>query len=179
VGGRIGQFLRAVSSRGKDLSGSGIHDDGADGNLAAPSGGFRLPQGQFHGRRRRSGLQHFDPTLSAWLSSIGAYVKRRMPNCRTCKRMIASSAAPPSCLAPRLSMERSIFIMSDHTYQKIEIVGSSPTSIEDAIQGAVARAAKMHSNMNWFEVVETRGHISNGKVAHYQVVLKVGFRLED
>lgn len=54
-----------------------------------------------------------------------------------------------------------------------------PTSIEDAIQGAVTRAAKMHSNMNWFEVVETRGHISNGKVAHYQVVLKVGFRLED
>lgn len=69
--------------------------------------------------------------------------------------------------------------MSDHTYQKIEIVGSSSTSIEDAIQGAVARAAKMHGNMNWFEVVETRGHISNGQVAHYQVVLKVGFRLED
>ena len=69
--------------------------------------------------------------------------------------------------------------MSDHTYQKIEIVGSSPTSIEDAIQGAVARAAKQYPNMNWFEVVETRGHISNGAVAHYQVVLKAGFRLED
>jgi flavin-binding protein dodecin len=71
------------------------------------------------------------------------------------------------------------FPMSDHTYQKIEIVGSSPTSIEDAIQGAVARAAKQYSNMNWFEVVETRGHITDGKVAHYQVVIKVGFRLED
>ena len=69
--------------------------------------------------------------------------------------------------------------MSDHTYQKIEIVGSSPTSIEDAIQGAVTQASKMHSKVNWFEVVETRGHISGGKVAHYQVVVKVGFRLED
>jgi flavin-binding protein dodecin len=69
--------------------------------------------------------------------------------------------------------------MSDHTYQKIEIVGSSPISIEDAIQGAVARAAKQYNNLNWFEVVETRGHIANGKVAHYQVVIKVGFRLED
>jgi flavin-binding protein dodecin len=69
--------------------------------------------------------------------------------------------------------------LSDHTYQKIEIVGSSPTSIEDAIQGAVARAAKQYPNMNWFEVVETRGHISKGAVAHYQVVIKVGFRLED
>jgi flavin-binding protein dodecin len=179
VGGRIGQFLGAVSSRGKDLSGRGIHDDGADGNLAASGGGFRLRQGQFHGRRRCLGLQHFASGISAWLRGACAGVKRRRPTCRTCKRMIASSAAAPSCLVPRLSMERSIFIMSDHTYQKIEIVGSSPTSIEDAIQGAIARAAKMHSNMNWFEVVETRGHISNGKVAHYQVVLKVGFRLED
>lgn len=69
--------------------------------------------------------------------------------------------------------------MSDHTYQKIEIIGSSSISIEDAIQGAVARAAKMHDHLNWFEVVETRGHISGGKIAHYQVVIKVGFRLED
>jgi flavin-binding protein dodecin len=69
--------------------------------------------------------------------------------------------------------------MSDHVYQKIEIVGSSPTSIEDAIQGAVARAATMHDHLDWFEVVETRGHISGGKVAHFQVVIKVGFRLED
>ena len=69
--------------------------------------------------------------------------------------------------------------MSDHTDQKIELVGSSPLSIEDAIQGAVARAATQYNNMNWFEVVETRGHITNGKVAHYQVVIKVGFRLED
>jgi flavin-binding protein dodecin len=167
MGGRIGQFLGTVSSRRKDLSGCGIHDHCAYGNLAASGGGCRLRQGQFHGWRRRPGLQHLAPALSAWLRSIGAGVKPRMPTCRTCKPMIASSAAAPSCLVPRLSMERSIIIMSDHTYQKIEIVGSSPTSIEDAIQGAVAHAAKMHSNMNWFEVVETRGHISNGKVAHY------------
>jgi flavin-binding protein dodecin len=69
--------------------------------------------------------------------------------------------------------------MSDRNYQKIEIVGSSPTSIEDAIQGAVTRAAKQYNNLDWFEVVETRGHITDGKVAHYQVVIKVGFRLED
>lgn len=68
--------------------------------------------------------------------------------------------------------------MSDHVYKKVEIVGSSKTSIEDAIQTAVKKANESLKNMEWFEVVETRGHISNGTVAHYQVVLKVGFRLD-
>lgn len=68
--------------------------------------------------------------------------------------------------------------MSDHVYKKVEIVGSSKTSIEDAIQTAVTKASESLKNLDWFEVVETRGHISNGKVGHYQVVLKVGFRLD-
>jgi flavin-binding protein dodecin len=67
--------------------------------------------------------------------------------------------------------------MSDNVYKVIEIVGSSTTSIEDAIEGAVARAASTVHDIRWFEVVETRGHVENGKVAHYQVTLKIGFTL--
>ncbi|MGH8355572.1 MAG: dodecin [Pseudomonas sp.] len=64
-----------------------------------------------------------------------------------------------------------------HTYKKIELVGSSPTSIEDAINNALAEAAKSLQHLEWFEVTETRGHIANGAVAHFQVTLKVGFRI--
>lgn len=70
--------------------------------------------------------------------------------------------------------------MTDHhTYKMIELVGSSRTSIEDAIDNALAECAKSVRNMDWFEVVSTRGHIEGGKVGHYQVTLKVGFRLGD
>lgn len=69
--------------------------------------------------------------------------------------------------------------MSEHIYKIIELVGSSPSSIEDAIGNALTRAHKTVHHMDWFEVAETRGHIADGKVAHYQVVLKVGFRLDD
>ena len=69
--------------------------------------------------------------------------------------------------------------MSDHhTYKKLEVVGSSPNTIEEAIENALAECSKTVNNMNWFEVVETRGHIENGKVAHYQVTIKVGFRVK-
>lgn len=68
--------------------------------------------------------------------------------------------------------------MSDNVYAVTEIVGSSTRSVEDAINGAIARAARTLDNLNWFEVIETRGHIEEGKVAHYQVSLKVGFRYE-
>jgi len=68
--------------------------------------------------------------------------------------------------------------MSEHVYKTVELVGSSTKGVEDAIQNAIGRAAKTIRNLNWFEVVETRGHIENGKIVHYQVVLKVGFRLE-
>jgi hypothetical protein len=69
--------------------------------------------------------------------------------------------------------------MPDHIYKVVEIVGSSQTSIEDAIQQAVARASSTLDNLRWFQVVETRGHIQDGKVHHYQVTLKIGFRLEE
>ncbi len=70
--------------------------------------------------------------------------------------------------------------MSDHrTYKKIEVVGTSKVSIEDAIANALAECANSVRNMDWFEVVETRGHIVDGKVAHYQVDLKVGFRISN
>lgn len=68
--------------------------------------------------------------------------------------------------------------MSDHVYKKIELVGSSPKSIEDAVANALNRAKKTVRNMRWFEVVETRGHIEEGKIAHWQVTVKVGFTLE-
>lgn len=68
--------------------------------------------------------------------------------------------------------------MSDNVYKVIEIVGSSPTSIEDAIQGAVGRAAATLHDIRWFEVTETRGHVEDGKVAHFQVTLKIGFTLD-
>jgi len=69
--------------------------------------------------------------------------------------------------------------MSNHIYKKIELVGSSPNSIEEAVQNAVAKAAQSLRNLRWFEVVETRGQIENNTVAHWQVTIKVGFTLED
>jgi len=68
--------------------------------------------------------------------------------------------------------------MSHHVYKVIEIVGSSPTGIEDAVSVAVAKASETVRNLRWFEVVETRGCVENGQVAHYQVLLKVGFTLD-
>lgn len=69
--------------------------------------------------------------------------------------------------------------MSDHIYKKIELTGSSSVSIQDAIEKAVAKAAKTLHDLRWLEVVETRGHIDQGKVAHWQVTIKVGFTLND
>ncbi len=68
--------------------------------------------------------------------------------------------------------------MSDHVYKIVELVGSSPSSIEDAIQTAIRRADQTLRNLRWFEVVQTRGQVENGEVRHYQVVLKAGFTLE-
>jgi flavin-binding protein dodecin len=69
--------------------------------------------------------------------------------------------------------------MSSHTYKIIELVGSSTIGTDDAINNAIAKAAKTVKHLDWFEVIETRGHIVGDKVAHYQVVMKVGFRIED
>jgi hypothetical protein len=64
--------------------------------------------------------------------------------------------------------------MSNHTYKKIELVGSSTKSIEDAVQNALAQAATTDKNLRWLEVVETRAHLEEGKVAHWQVTVKIG-----
>jgi dodecin len=69
--------------------------------------------------------------------------------------------------------------MAEHVYKKIELVGSSPNGFEEAVQNALARASKTIRNMRWFEVTETRGYIDDGKIAHWQVTLKVGFTLEE
>ena len=69
--------------------------------------------------------------------------------------------------------------MPEHVYRIIEVAGSSETSIDDAIRNAVVRAARTLRQVGWFEVLQTRGDVADGKVAHFQVVLKVGFTLED
>ncbi len=69
--------------------------------------------------------------------------------------------------------------MSDHIYKTIELVGSSSKGVEHAVQKAVAKASESVRNLRWFEVLETRGHIEGGLVAHWQVTLKLGFTLED
>jgi flavin-binding protein dodecin len=69
--------------------------------------------------------------------------------------------------------------MSDHVYKSIEITGSSPDGVNQAIERAVAKASESLRRLDWFEVTEIRGHIEEGNVTHYQVTLKVGFRLED
>jgi dodecin len=68
--------------------------------------------------------------------------------------------------------------MSDHIYKTIELVGSSSKGVEDAVQKAVAKAAETVRNLRWFQVVDTRGHIEGGRIAHWQVTLKIGFTLE-
>ena len=68
--------------------------------------------------------------------------------------------------------------MPGHVYKKVEIVGSSDTSIEDAVKGAVERASATLKNLEWFEISELRGHVVNCRVGHYQVVVKLGFSLE-
>jgi hypothetical protein len=66
----------------------------------------------------------------------------------------------------------------NHTYKKIEVIGSSPRSIEDAIKNAIAECNKSLRHLEWFEVVDTRGHIVEGDIAHYQVTVKIGMRIQ-
>jgi len=68
--------------------------------------------------------------------------------------------------------------MSEHTYKIIKLAGSSKESIEGAIENAVAKSDESLEQLRWFEVKETRGHIADGKVAHYQVIIEVGFTLK-
>jgi flavin-binding protein dodecin len=69
--------------------------------------------------------------------------------------------------------------MTDHIYKLIELTGSSTKSTDDAIRNAISKAAKTLEHIDWFEVTQTRGHIEDGRIAHWQVTLKVGFRLND
>ena len=69
--------------------------------------------------------------------------------------------------------------MPDHTYRGTEIVGTSPESVEAAIRNGIDRAAKTLRNLDWFETTEIRGHLVDGAIAHFQVTMKVGFRLDD
>ncbi len=68
--------------------------------------------------------------------------------------------------------------MPEHTYKHIEVTGSSTRSTDDAISSAIAEAARTLNNLHWFEVVDTRGYIEDGKVKHWQATIKIGFRLE-
>ncbi len=68
--------------------------------------------------------------------------------------------------------------MSQHVYKSIELTGSSPKGSDDAIHNAIAKASESVRNIQWFEVIETRGHVADGKIGHWQVTIKVGFTLE-
>lgn len=69
--------------------------------------------------------------------------------------------------------------MTEHVYKLLELTGSSTKSSDDAVQNAIAKASKTMRNMQWFQVTETRGHIDGGRIAHWQVTVKIGFTLED
>ena len=69
--------------------------------------------------------------------------------------------------------------MSNHVYKSVEITGSSPDGVTEAVERAVAKAAETLRNLDWFELIGVRGQIADGRVAHYQATVKIGFRLED
>jgi flavin-binding protein dodecin len=81
-------------------------------------------------------------------------------------------------LAWAASRGQEVTAMSSHVYKHLELTGSSPDSVEAAIRNAIAKANETVRNIQWFEVVETRGHVKDGEVAHWQVTLKLGFTLE-
>jgi dodecin len=84
-----------------------------------------------------------------------------------------------AAVAPQLLRHNGRRAMQDHVYKIVELVGSSETSIEDAVQSAIARASRTLRHLRWFEIAQMRGHVEEGKVQHYQVTLKAGFTLED
>ncbi|HKJ88062.1 MAG TPA: dodecin [Gammaproteobacteria bacterium] len=69
--------------------------------------------------------------------------------------------------------------MSEHVYKTIELTGTSPNSMEEAVSNAISRAGKTLHNLRWFEVIDTRGHIEEGRIAHWQVTVKVNFTLDE
>src|SRR5438105_3031466 len=118
----------------------------------------------------------------------GVPTVRREPRRRkTATGMQADRSTPPEKVGPPAFFEESdqplgqggMTMPDNHVYRIIQVAGSSENSIEDAIQNAVGRASRTLRQVGWFEVLETRGHVEDGKVAHYQVTLKVGFTLDD
>jgi dodecin len=98
----------------------------------------------------------------------------------TTDRTLANSAAGHAgCPSSGQGHIRDDEPMSDHTYRVTEIVGSSPESVDQAIRNGLARAASTLRQLDWFEVTEIRGHLEDGEIGHFQVGMKVGFRLED
>jgi dodecin len=96
----------------------------------------------------------------------------------------ARAARPAGSRLPVVTRRRSPFQpqeenpMSANTYKLVELVGTSPNGTDEAIRNAIAKAGATIKHMDWFQVTEARGHIVEGRVAHYQVTLKVGFRIE-
>jgi flavin-binding protein dodecin len=90
----------------------------------------------------------------------------------------AAASAAESVTSPDRRPEEAV-PMSDHVYRVTEIVGSSATSVDDAIRNAATRAAKTLHHLDWFEVTGIRGHFEDESIAHVQVTMKVGFRLDD
>lgn len=68
--------------------------------------------------------------------------------------------------------------MTSHTYKLVELVGSSPSSSDDAVRNAIAKASATIKHIDWYQVMESRGHVVDGRIAHFQVTLKIGFRIE-
>ncbi|SAI59582.1 Protein of uncharacterised function (DUF1458) [Bordetella ansorpii] len=96
--------------------------------------------------------------------------------------MLVTASRPTARTVPLPGMRwysQEAIAMSNHVYKQIELVGSSTKSSDDAIAQAIERASKTLRNLDWFEVTQVRGHIENGKVAHWQVGLKLGMRLEE
>jgi dodecin len=96
-------------------------------------------------------------------------------------RLVVRKTATQDTPGPRATLFRfgREFVVADNVYSVSEIVGSSTESTDDAIRGAIARASKTLRNLDWFEVTEIRGHIDKEQVRHFQVTMKVGFRLEE
>ena len=69
--------------------------------------------------------------------------------------------------------------MNEHIYKQVELTGSSQTSVEEAVQNAIAKAAKTLRNIHWFQVIDTRGYIENNSIDYWQVTIKLGFKLDD
>jgi len=115
-----------------------------------------------------------------WPLDLGQVIKLFAANTtRACLSQSHQAGGKPSRWCLIIGLVRGGMTMPDHVYRIIQVAGSSEKSLEDAIQNAVGRASRTLRQVGWFEVVETRGHVEGGKVAHYQVTLKVGFTLDD